>query len=212
MKTRFMKNVLLWISVLAVISLACNALTSLVEATAEPVEPVEHIESSPMPQSGFPDQPALPNDSGIAGVQTFPDKSEYHNHVAFVEQPSGDIPPAFGAHLGAWQNCGIYDQPIELGNALHSLEHGAVWLTYSPDLSDSEIAELQDLVRGHAFVLMSPYPAQTKPVVLSGWTVQLVIDSLPDERIEQFIAYYENGPQNPEPGAPCSGAIGVPLP
>jgi len=59
---------------------------------------------------------------------------------------------------------------------------------------------------------MSPYSTQSKPVVMSAWGVQLVIDELPDDRIAQFIAYYENGPQNPEPGAPCDGAIGSPLP
>ena len=59
---------------------------------------------------------------------------------------------------------------------------------------------------------MSPYPDQPVPVVLTAWGVQLIVDSLPDDRIERFIAYYENGPQNPEPGAPCSGAIGEPLP
>lgn len=162
--------------------------------------------------SGFPDKPALPNDSGIEGVQTYPDKSEYHNHVIEVQVPEGNIPPAFGAHLNAWQNCGIYDQPVGLGNALHSMEHGAVWLTYAPDLSASQVAELQDLARGHGFVLMSPYPPQTTPVVLTAWGVQLVIETLPDDRVAKFIAYYENGPQNPEPGAPCSGAIGEPLP
>ena len=174
----------------------------------------EHVDEPDTMQqnSGFPDKPAIPNDSGIEGVQTFPDKSEYHNHVNEVAEPAGSIPPAFGAHLSAWQNCGIYDQPVGLGNALHSMEHGAVWLTYASDLSDSQIAELQDIARGHSYVLMSPYPSQTDPVVLTAWTVQLVIDSLPDDRIAKFIAYYELGPQNPEPGAPCSGAVGNPLP
>lgn len=181
--------------------------------TTPPVEEAHTEEAASMPQpSGFPDKPAIPNDSGIEGVQTFPDKSEYHNHVNSLPEPEAKVPPPFGAHFNAWQNCGIYDQPIELGNALHSLEHGAVWLTFSPDLSESEVAELQNLVRGHEFVLMSPYPAQIKPVVLTGWGVQLVIDSLPDDRIVAFIAYYENGPQNPEPGALCSGAMGNPIP
>ena len=138
MKTRITSSIFLWVSILAVISLACNALNSIVETPEVPTE--EHIEdpaSMPeLPQTGFPDRPALPNDSGIEGVQTFPDKSEYHNHVPFVEEPGSALPPAFGAHLGAWQNCGIYDQPVEVGHALHSLEHGAVWLTYSPDLSE----------------------------------------------------------------------------
>jgi hypothetical protein len=193
MKIRSVKNVIVWVSILSFALLACSS-------------------SNSMPGTGFPDKPAIPNDSGIEGVQTFPDKSEYHNHVSVVEQPAGDLPPAFGAHFSAWQNCGIYDQPVELGNALHSMEHGAVWLTYSLDLSESQIIELQGLVRGQDFVLMSPYPPQTKPVALTAWGVQLVIDSLPDDRIAKFIAYFQNGPQNPEPGAPCSGAVGEPLP
>jgi len=89
---------------------------------------------------------------------------------------------------------------------------GAVWLTYSPGLSESQISDLQGFARGHDYVLMSPDPNQPVPVVLSAWGVQLIIESLPDDRIEKFIAYYEQGRQNPEPGAPCSGAIGEPLP
>ena len=161
--------------------------------------------------NGFLDKPAIPNDSGIEGVQTFPDKSVYHNHVDAISELEGTLPPTFGEHLNAWQNCGIYDQPIGLGNALHSMEHGAIWLTYAPDLTEFQAADLRDLARGHGYVLMSPYPSQTDPVVLTAWGVQLVIESLPDERIAKFIKYYEEGPQNPEPGAPCSGAIGNPI-
>ena len=162
--------------------------------------------------NGLQDQPALSNDSGIAGVQTQPDRAAYHRHVHVVQTPVGDLPPMFGEHYPAWQNCGIYDQPVELGSALHSMEHGAVWLTYVPNLDPSQVTDLQKLVHGHGYVLMSPYPPQAKPVVLTAWGTQLVIDSLPDDRIAKFIAYYEQGPQDPERGAPCSGAIGNPLP
>jgi len=168
--------------------------------------------SMQQPDNGFADEPAIPNDSGIEGVQTYPDKSEYHNHITSLPEYEGTIPPPFGEHFSAWQNCGIYEEPVGLGNALHSLEHGAVWLTYSPNLSESQIADLQAIVRGHDFVLMSPYPNQTALVVMTAWGVQLVIDKLPDERVAKFIDYYEQGPQNPEPGAPCSGALGEPLP
>lgn len=199
MEYHFRKQIILPAVILLLISLACNALIPL------------SSDRTP-PQEGFPDRPALPNDSGIEGVQTVPDKDAYHNHVESLPHSEGTIPPSFGAHYPAWQNCGIYTQSIDMGAALHSMEHGAVWLTYSPDLSVAQMEELQNIVRGHDYVLMSPYPDQSVPVVLSAWTVQLVIESLPDDRIEPFIAYYENGPQNPEPGAPCSGGTGEPLP
>ncbi len=180
--------------------------------TSTPALTPTNIPTAMPQQSGFQDATALPNDSGIDGVQTYPDKAEYHKHVQVVPTPEGKIPPVFGAHFPAWQNCGIYDQSVELGSALHSMEHGAVWLTYRPELSADEVKSLQDLVRGHGYVLMSPYDGQPNAVVLTAWGVQLLIDKLPDDRIAKFIAYYEQGPQDPERGAPCSGAIGNPLP
>ena len=155
---------------------------------------------------------AIANGSGIEGVLSYPDRLEYHNHVDAVKEPEGNLPPVFGEHFPAWQNCGIYDKPVALGNAIHSMEHGAVWLTYRPDLDAVKVKSLQELVRGHGYVLMSPYVKQVSDVVLTAWGVQLIIDSVPDDRIAKFIAYYENGPQNYEPGAPCSGAVGNPLP
>src|SRR5215510_1148251 len=107
----------------------------------------------PTSASRFQDKPALSNDSGIEGVQTYPDRAIYHDHVTVVPTPEGNLPPTFGAHFPYWQNCGIYDQPVELGTALHSMEHGAVWLTYKPDLSASDVISLQSLVRGHSYAL-----------------------------------------------------------
>lgn len=155
---------------------------------------------------------AIPNNSGIDGVKTFPDRREYHDHVDAVKEPEGNLPPVFGEHFAAWQNCGIYAEPVELGSALHSMEHGAVWITYRVDLDQVKIKSLQDLARGHKYVLLTPYAKQTSDVVMTAWGVQLVMDSFPDERAVKFIAYYEEGPQNPEPGAPCDGAVGNPLP
>ena len=70
-------------------------------------------------------------------------------------------------------NCGIYDQPVPSENAVHSLEHGAVWVTYQPDLPQAEVDKLRQLVRGHSHLLLSPYPDLPQPVVASGWGVQL---------------------------------------
>jgi hypothetical protein len=174
---------------------------------------VEDQHPTIMPQLTVPaESTALPNNSGIEGVKTYPDRKEYHDHITVVPAPSGNLPPVFGAHYAAWQNCGVYDQPVELGSALHSMEHGAVWLTYRSDLPKDQITGLQNLARGHGYVLLTPYAPQKNDVVLTAWGVQLVIDSLPDERVAKFIAYYEEGPQNPEPGAPCDGATGNPIP
>ncbi len=208
-----MKHIKLTI-ILLVLLFAILACSSVKTVEAPPANSPQSSASqpTPMPQLSVPaESTALPNNSGIDGVKTYPDRVEYHDHVKVVPTATGDLPPVFGAHLAPWQNCGIYDQPVELGSALHSMEHGAVWLTYRPELPKEQVTELQNLVRGHGYVLMSPYLPQKSDVVLTAWGIQLVIDSVPDERVARFIAFYENGPQNYEPGAPCSGGVGTPL-
>ncbi len=118
-------------------------------------------------------------------------------------------PPVGGPHDAAWQNCGYYSDPVRNENAVHSLEHGAVWVTYRPDLAQDQIDRLRDLAR-QDYLLVSPYPDLPSPVVASAWNNQLALDAATDDRLDQFIRYFKEGPQTPEPGARCTGAIGQP--
>jgi hypothetical protein len=141
-------------------------------------------------------------------------------------------PPVGGAHNEVWQSCGIYDKPVANENAVHSLEHGSVWITYRPDLPADQVEQLRKLARGHSHMLVSPYPNLPAPIVASAWGVQLKIegantsafgrfmDSLLgwssrgtafDPRLPLFIAKYEQGTQTPEPGASCSNGTGSPI-
>ncbi len=121
------------------------------------------------------------------------------------------IPPAGGAHRPVWQNCGRYDEPIENAYAVHSLEHGAVWIAYRPDLPADVLAELRDLLNGQTYMLLSPYPDLAAPVVVSVWGAQLQVDSASDPRLPWFITKYRQGAQTPEPDATCSDGVGVPV-
>jgi hypothetical protein len=148
----------------------------------------------------------------IRGVAVLARPSSGHDNS--LQYPASDLPPAGGTHYDQWQVCGIYDEPVAPENAVHSLEHGAVWITYQPDLDAAEVNELKSLARGRNFVLMSPYEGLKSPVVLSAWGLQLELDSASDRRISQFIERYEVGPQTPERGATCGpgngGGIGQP--
>ncbi len=147
--------------------------------------------------------------SAISGVVTYSnlDRTHTSSPVTYAQNP-----PVGGAHNPVWQNCGIYTAPIVNEHAVHSMEHGAVWITYQPSLSTTAITQLQSLVRGHSYVLLSPYPGLPAPIVLSAWGVQLKVNSVSDPRIDQFISTYEQGSQTPEPGAACTGGIGTPTP
>jgi hypothetical protein len=119
-------------------------------------------------------------------------------------------PPVGGNHNPTWQNCGYYDEPVRDENAVHSLEHGAVWITYSPDLSEDEVERLRDIAENQSYVLVSPRDGLPSPVVASAWGKQLSLESADDPDLERFIGAYSQGPQTPEPGAVCTGGLGSP--
>ncbi len=132
-------------------------------------------------------------------------------HDSNVVYDNTGLPPIGGIHDPFWQNCGIYDEPVGDKHAVHSLEHGAVWITYQPDLDENAVEHLRDLARGEDYVLLSPYPNLQSPVVLTAWGVQLELDDAMDERVQAFIDIYQAGPQTPEPGASCQRGVGQPL-
>jgi len=144
--------------------------------------------------------------SAIEGIETFEHTS---NHVeGAVDYES--TPPAGGDHNAVWLNCGIYDQPVPNENAVHSLEHGAVWVTYdAAAVSDADLATVRAQLPS-SYVVLSPYEGLDSPIVMSAWNAQLKLDSVSDERIPQFFEEYWRNQDVPEPTATCSGAIDGP--
>jgi hypothetical protein len=138
---------------------------------------------------------------------------EEGNHQAspidYSAQPDyqGEIPPAGGAHDNLTQQCDVYTQPINDATAIHSLEHGAVWITYQPTLPADQIEKLKDKAEGDDHMLMSPYPGLPAPIVLTAWEHQLQLQAFDNEKVEQFIRSYKRNPNlTAESGrASCAG-------
>ena len=153
----------------------------------------------------------------IEGLEEF--EITDRNHVETTvdyEAEYGNLPPAGGNHAPVWLNCGIYDTAVGNENAVHALEHGAVWITYQPDLPTDQVETLRDTVdeldsteSGH--VILSPFEGLPSPIVASAWGLQVPVDDADDTRIEQFLHQYVRGPQTLEPGAVCSGGVGEPI-
>lgn len=145
--------------------------------------------------------------AGYGKVKTFTVSSRAHT-TAPVSYPQN--PPVGGPHNPVWQNCGYYDQPVRNENAVHSMEHGTVWITYQPGLPADQVERLAGLARGQTYMLVSPYPGLPAPVVASVWGVQEWFHTATAPQLNDFIAKYRQGPQTPEPGSPCTGGTGTP--
>ncbi|HEV7824668.1 MAG TPA: DUF3105 domain-containing protein [Mycobacteriales bacterium] len=154
----------------------------------------------------FPDQPA----QQVQGVVNYRDKDPgmlTRNHVNGRVQYK-TTPPVGGDHNAIWQNCqgDVYTARVANEHAVHSLEHGAVWITYRPDLPKAQVDELAGKVRGNDYMLMSPYPGLDKPVSLQAWGFQLKLDSASDPRVDKFIRGYVSK-SSVEPGATCGQGV-----
>ena len=115
------------------------------------------------------------------------------------------VPPHSGDHSPVWQRCGFYAEPVGNEHAVHSLEHGAVWITYRPDLPPVQIEALRSVTRVQKDVIVSPYPGLPAPVVVSVWGRQVQLDAVDDARLAQTLRDVRTGPAAPEPGGGCDG-------
>ncbi len=119
-----------------------------------------------------------------------------------------DEVPAGGPHSSIWQNCGFYDQPIDAENATHSLEHGAVWVTYRP--GDVDGSALKRFVGRVDKVIVSPVAGQEAPIMATAWGHRLTFDDPGDPKLEQFVNEFKGSSEAPEPSGACNGGVGQP--
>jgi uncharacterized protein DUF3105 len=157
-------------------------------------------------ESSVPWEKRLAKINGVTDYRSkYPDLAQAANHKAgTLTYPVS--PPVGGAHNQVWQNCmgDVYTEQIPKENAVHSLEHGSVWVTYKPGLDSAQIDTLKQKVQGKEYMLMSPYPGLDKSISLQAWGFQLKVDSADDKRIDQFIKAARVNTSK-EPGATCSG-------
>ena len=165
--------------------------------------------SNMLPAGGKkPDEPQpLPEDPP-EGIQVYPATTN-----RTLERPIDydRAPPTNGDHDPLWQNCGFYPKPIEDRHAVHSMDHGVVWVTYQPDLPSDQVDVLRPYA-GERYVIVSPYPGQDAPVTVTSWRVRLELDGAEDPRLRQFVNQFRISEISPLSGNKCVGGVGNPEP
>ncbi|MFD5861985.1 DUF3105 domain-containing protein [Streptomyces chartreusis] len=118
-------------------------------------------------------------------------------------------PPVGGDHDRVWMNCNgdVYTKAVNNMNAVHSLEHGAVWVTYNSKAPKADVEALAAKVKQTPYTLMSPDDGQQDPIMLTAWGVQRTVTGAKDPNVGKFFETYVQGKQTPEPGAACTGGM-----
>jgi hypothetical protein len=127
-----------------------------------------------------------------------------HHVQGHVDYP-GKKPPSGGDHNATPLTCGFYDQQPPDEFAVHSLEHGAVWIAFDPSTSASDVNVLRPYAK-EDHVLVTPYAGMAAPITLVAWEHRLELQSVTDPRLKQFVDAFRNASTAPEQGAACSGA------
>ncbi|WP_328482318.1 DUF3105 domain-containing protein [Streptomyces sp. NBC_00377] len=145
--------------------------------------------------------------TGSDGVKTWKGTLGRTHVSKTVKYPTE--PPVGGDHNQVWMNCNgdVYTRKLNNMNAVHSLEHGAVWVTYNSKASKADVAALAARVKKTPYTLMSPDDDQADPIVLTAWAHQRTVTSASDPNLDKFFEKFVQGEQTPEPGAACSGGL-----
>jgi hypothetical protein len=145
--------------------------------------------------------------TGKDGVRTWEGKLS-RNHVTKAVKYATQ-PPVGGDHNQVWMNCNgdVYTKEINNTNAVHSLEHGAVWVTYNAAAKKADVEALAAKVKKTPYTLMSPLDDQKDPIMLSAWGHQRTVTGADDPDVDKFFEKFVQGEQTPEPGAACTNGL-----
>ena len=176
---------------------------------------------------------AVADDSGITGVLAWdttgwPGDGTAHQGALEHSHVAGPVtykilPPVGGPHNAIWMNAGVYTKPVPTERAVHNLEHGAVWITYDPNLPAADVKALTAFVtkqtmideteqnvsnQANRYVDLSPWATNDLPskIVISAWGHQLRVDSATDPRLQAFVTTFRNNRKyTPEFGSQVDG-------
>lgn len=177
--------------------------------------------------SAAPSSPTAPGCTAVEDVGPFNPESEDGSHSGLQpldRYPS--VPPASGPHIDGTVAAGVYDTPpADIATAIHSLEHGAIEVWYSPSVADSpELATIKAFVMktpentDHTIVAPWDYPDQGKfgqlpdgdGMVLTAWHTVMRCRAPSLAVVQDFMSKYRYPPlgdanyigQAPEQGVP----------
>lgn len=119
--------------------------------------------------------------------------AQNHQHVY------NSNPPTSGWHYPQAAEWGTYREELPDETMLHNLEHGGIWISYKPDISEEMRANLEEFYkRWGRKIIVTPRSKNDIDIAVAAWTRldKFSVSEYSEERIEQFIRAHRNkGPE-----------------
>ncbi len=111
-------------------------------------------------------------------------------------------PPVSGRHASSPVPCGTHATQIQNETQVHSLEHGAVGIQFSPDLHPEQVKSIESIVADYdEGVFSGPYEAMETPIAVTSWGRMMELDSADGSVIREYVDAFRN--KGPESGQTC---------
>jgi hypothetical protein len=82
-------------------------------------------------------------------------------------------PPTSGPHYAVPVLWGAYTAPVNMGQLVHNLEHGGIYILYGKDVPQSTLARLRSFYDAHQnATVLAPLPRLGSTIALGVWTTR----------------------------------------
>lgn len=108
-------------------------------------------------------------------------------------------PPTSGWHYPQEAEWGVYREELLDETLIHNLEHGGIWISYKPDISEEMRAKLEGFFEEWGRkIIVTPRSKNDSDIAVAAWTRldTFSVSEYSEERVRQFILAYRNkGPE-----------------
>jgi hypothetical protein len=121
-------------------------------------------------------------------------------HVTTVNHsPHNSNPPTSGSHFPRPAEWGIYKEELADETLIHNLEHGGIWISYKPEVSEEMRKRLEAFYEKYGRkIIVTPRAKNDSDIALVAWNHldKFSAAEYSDERVEKFIKAFRNkGPE-----------------
>jgi hypothetical protein len=135
--------------------------------------------------------------AGCTLKEDLPNEGAGHEEKDFKESDYKQNPPTSGNHFPQWAQDGVYnpgDTP-DLGQLVHTLEHGRIDIQYKPGTPATTVAQLETLMKenedGYHMLLFENPTKMPFAVAATAWDQQLGCPTMNDKVFDAIRTFRE---------------------
>ena len=190
-----MKNACMTVVIAALALAGCGSSDDESPAVAEKASPTvtetasatptATASAAPLPEQRVKNERDAAERAGCT-LENLPEEGNEHVDKIFTAADYDSNPPTSGPHYPQWADDGIYaaGEVPQLGELVHTLEHGRIDVQYAPGTSPEVIAQLVTLVGendGYHMLLFENDTDMPAAVAATAWTWSLTCPEVTDK-------------------------------